>query len=371
MRSSKLLLFTGVVSLILVGAKASAGKGPKTVVLRPASTSPFDIARVVNKASRSWKLHRIEVEVELSSTWKHLGIDPSYYDSCAYCESAIFTSELDDKPGREVILQLTKSFDSCRFLIFGRDVSTSGRARWKLLGHIDHDFNRYAMAYHRVIRAFGRNWFVLNAQEGSGSGYHLYGETWFEVSNRGVRPVLSYSVEGGTDPGIGGLSWQLKGRPIAYEQRAAHSAIRLLFLVHYTAKGFEDGPVVRRFTVRRYVTYAWDRGLRQFVFDPRRSTISEREMDAVANAGTEPDEENSGTQIGGTTFFSGLKGFVGSGFEMFLRLNGSRLLKIAQGPNNPTKEWLREFIQECNDIPEKLALETALKDQLPPHHKRR
>ena len=129
--------------------------------------------------------------------------------------------------------------------------------------------------------------------------------------------------------------------------------------------------MVRRFNVRRYATYVWDRKLRQFVFDPRRSTISEREMDAVANAGTEPDEENGGTQIGGTAFFSSLKGFVGGGFEMFLRLNVSRLMKIAHGPNNPTKEWLREFVQECNDIPEKLALETALKDQLPPHPKRR
>jgi hypothetical protein len=374
MRNSNLLLLTGLVSLILVGAKANAAKSKRSeeAVLRPTSTSPFAIERVVTKASRSWKQHRIEIGVDLSSTWKHLGIDPGVYDDCAYCESAIFKDELDDKPGREVILQLTKSFDSCRYLIFKRNVNASGKIRWKLLGHIDHDFNRYQMASHRIVRAFGRNWFVLHAQEGSGSGYYHYGETWFEVSNRSVRPVLNYSVEGGTDPGIGGLSWKLEGRPIAYEQRAAHSTIRLLFLVHYTAKGFEDGHMVRRFNVRRYATYVWNRKLRQFVFDPRRSTIFEREMNAVTNAGTEPDDEKNGaTQIGGAAFFSSLKGFVGSGYEMFLRLNSSRLMKIAHRPGNATQEWLREFIKQCDDIPEKLALETALKDQLPTHPKRR
>jgi hypothetical protein len=373
MRSSKPLLLAGLVSLILAGAEPSAAKSKRfeEAALKPMSTSPFAIARVVAKASRSWKQRRIEVEVDLSSTWKHLGIDPSVYDDCAYCESAIFKDELDDKPGREVILKLTKSFDFCRYLIFTRNVNASGKIRWKLLGHIDHDFNRYQMASHRIVRAFGRNWFVLHAQEGSGSGYHLYGEAWFEVSNRGVRPVLNYSVEGGIDPGIGGLSWELKGRPFVLEQRDARRAIRLVFAVHYIAKGLEDGSFLRRFNVRRYATYVWDQKSRQFVFDPRRSTISEREMNAVANAGTEPDEESGGTQIGGTAFFSSLKGFVGSGYEMFLRLNFSRLMKIAHGPGNATKEWLREFIKQCDDIPEKLALETALKDQLPPHPKRR
>ena len=48
-----------------------------------------------------------------------------------------------------------------------------------------------------------------------------------------------------------------------------------------------------------------------------------------------------------------------------------RLEKIAQGPNNSSKEWLREFLKECDDVPEKLALEKSFANQLPQSTKQR
>jgi len=227
------------------------------------------------------------------------------------------------------------------------------------------------MASHRVVRASGRNWFVLRGQEGSGSGYSLYGDTWFDVNRTGMKPVLHYSASGRTDPVIAGLSWEFKGTPSALLRPRGPRTIKLTFRVSYTADGFET-DFAARFIVQRYAMYVWDKDAGEFVFDHRRSTISEREMDAVANIDSESSgEEEEGTKIGGSTFFDGVKGFVGSGFEMFVRLNVRRLLHIANGEDNRAKEWLREFLKQCDDIPEKQLIERALTNPLPKTSKRR
>jgi hypothetical protein len=147
--------------------------------------------------------------------------------------------------------------------------------------------------------------------------------------------------------------------------------VRVDFVVVYTAQGFEEADFTSSFTNRRHAYYVWDRRSRQFVFSENRSTISEHEMNLVANVETEEPDEEDGVTIGGSTFYSGLKGFVGSGFEMFLRLNSRRLMKIAKGSDSRSKEWLRTFMKQCDEIPEKLALENALRAQLPHSQKQR
>jgi hypothetical protein len=228
------------------------------------------------------------------------------------------------------------------------------------------------MARHHVVHAFGKNWVVIRGQEGSGSGYSLYGETWFEVGKRGVRPVLHYSVEGHTYPGLGGLNWELKSRSVALSSgRTREPIVKVSFDVVYIAEGFEDSDFKRSFVNRRNAYYVWDKRTHEFTFTRHRSSISEYEMNLIANVETEPSAEKGGDKIGGSTFFSSLKGFVGSGYEMFLRLNTQRLMRIAHGSNSRAKEWLRKFITQCADIPEKLALEKALQARLPQSPKQR
>lgn len=369
----KLVIIAGLIVLADLGT-GHAQPVPQPQLVRPKSTSPFEIARVVNQSTQQWNRHRLRVDVDLRPTWKHLGIDPSLFAGCmGDCQARLDRNELDATPGREVILKFTKSYDFCRYLIFTRVRRTpTARPRWKLLGYIDHDFNRYQMARHRVARAFGRNWLVIRGQEGSGSGYYLYGETWFEVSNRGVRPVLNYPVDGHTDPVVAGLKWELKGRATALTNGHKRQAIiRFNFNVLYTANGFGDSQFTRRFLNRRHADYVWHRESRQFVFAGDGSTISEAEMQVIASGASEPSMEDEGVKAGESTFFSSVKGFVGSGFEMFLKLNVHRLTKIAWGHNNQAKEWLGEFLKECDDIPQKLALEKALPEGLSQSRKQR
>jgi hypothetical protein len=367
-------MFLGLIGLVTVDAKSSPAQSVHQAnVIQPKSTSPFEIARVVSRSKRIWSKSHVVLDVDLGETWKSLGIDSGNFAGCSGdCEAAIYRHDLDPAPGREVILKLTQSHNSCRYLIFFRTKGKpAAKLRWKLRGYIDHDFNRYEMASHHVVHAFGKNWLVIRGQEGSGSGYYLYGETWLEVSERGIRPVLHYSVDGHTDPGLGGVKWELKSRAMPLSNSGARaSVVKLSFIVGYTAEGFEGSDFTRRFVDRRNAYYVWNKRKHEFIFTGHRSTISEREMNLIANIETESTPADEGVKIGESTFYSGLKGFVGSGFEMFLRLNIHRLMRIARGTSGPDKKWLRGFLKQCDDIPEKLTLERAL-DQLPQARKQR
>src|SRR5437016_5357802 len=143
MRFNTLILST-VFGVMLLGSEASPAQSD---VSKPRSTSPFEIARVIKIASSSWKKHHVEVNVDLTSTWKQLALDPGDFNDCAYCEAAIFKSELDGQPGSEVILKITRSFDFVRYLIFSKQ---GQRHNLTLIAHIDHDFNQYQVSSHRI-----------------------------------------------------------------------------------------------------------------------------------------------------------------------------------------------------------------------------
>lgn len=359
------------VSVIIIGAGNIGGYArdlQQQDELRPKSTSPYEIAKAVNESQRIWNKDHIQVHVDLSVAWRRFGIQSEYFPECAGdCEAEIYRHELDSRPGQEIILKLTHSFNSCRYLIFTSvQRNPARRFRWKFVGHIDHEFNRYQMSSHRVVQALGKNWLVVRGQEGSGSGYRLYGETWYEVRVREVSPVLHYWSEGGTNPVISGLSWQFENRPIALRKfRSGHSRIALRFVVKYTANDFDKDKFTDTYVTQRRAVYLWKKGLRTFVFDSRNSTITEAEMAGIANVETEPDEADSGVKIGGSVFFSQLKGFVGNGFEIFLKLNFNRLMKIARGSDVDRREWLSQFLKDCNETPEKIALSKALQTRLP------
>jgi len=103
---------------------------------------------------------------------------------------------------------------------------------------------------------------------------------------------------------------------------------------------------------------------RNFVFDSKRSSVLEAEVNAIANIESE-EEPQPGTKIGGTTFYSmsQAKAFVGGGYEVFLKYNPRSLMKIARGRESKQKAWLRQFLSECADTPEKRTLLAALQQK--------
>ena len=359
MKSLALLFVITVLASASVPVSAAAQNTVREITV--SSNSPFEIAIAINRSGWLWRNRRISSPVILDGTWKRLGIDSAYFPQCgSECEAKVFRVRLDEQRGSEVLLKLTRSFDFCRYLVF-RAVKHSSKTRhWKLLGYVDHDFNRYQMSSHRVVHALGKNWLVVRGQEGSGSGYSLYSETWYRVSRKGIESVLHYPVEGHTYPWPTGVGREFKAKVLS--SRDNH--IRLGYTVSYTSLKYINHAFKKLFVNHHNVYYSLSQETQTLVFNKKRSDISEAEIDAIADIQSE-DEQEAGTKIGGTTFYTlaESKAFVGGGYEVFLKYNSRHLLRIAAGRDEARKQWLRELLKECEDTTEKKALLEALQKQ--------
>jgi hypothetical protein len=362
MRKVLVELLIVLLGFFAAGVETAQAHPTRFDVIEPRSTSPFEIARAVNRSRRAWSKSYIRLDVDLGDTWQQLGIDANGFARCAGdCEAVISRPELDPTPGRELILKLTQSYNLCRYLIFVQDDKfRTGRVKWKFRGYIDHDFNKYEMSSYRVVHSLGKNWLVVRGQEGSGSGYSLYSETWYRVSGKGIESVLHYPAKGHTYPWPNGIGREFTARVLS--SRDNH--IRLGYTVTFTNLNYMNHAFEKLFVNHHHVYYSLSGETQTLVFDKKRSDISEAEINAIADIQSE-DEQRSGTKIGGTTFYTlaESKAFVGGGYEVFLKYNSRRLLKIAAGKDEARKQWLRELLKECEDTAEKKALLQALQKQ--------
>jgi hypothetical protein len=348
LRAVAIRLIVVLVVLLAIGFSYAIGQPIQTsTTLGADSISPIELARSINNARRD------QTDVELADTWRKLGLEAGSFEVCGSgCEAKVFRYELSSHPGPEVVLKLTQSFDICRYLIFGRAIDGG----WKFLGHIDHDFNKYEMARHRIATVNGEPLLVVRGQEGSGSGYALYAETWYDVSDAGVKPVLSYPSDGHTNPWPAGLARSFNATNIP---TTARDRLTIQYTVTYDTAGYDGDNVTLEFVNRLRASYNWDAASGKFVLDPQQSNISLAEIAAIANIESE-DEPKDGTKIGETTFYSSSKAFVGGGYEVFLKHNLPRLMTIAKGRAAKSKSWLKQFLTECRDTDEKKALLAAL-----------
>lgn len=329
---------------------AKFATGQSATRVNPASVSPFELARSINDVRQK------QVDLDLKETWQKFEIDAGSFETCGSdCAAKIFRHELSSHAGPEVLIKLTRFFDVCRYLIFARNEDGRG---WKFLGHVDHDFNKYEMARHRIASANGRPFLVIRGQEGSGSGFALYAETWYEVSERGVSAVLSYPSDGHTNPWPAGLARSFQASQVLNTDR---SRLAIQYTVSYDTAGYDNDNLKLEFINRHRASYNWDSQAKRFVFDAKQSNISEAEIDAIANIQSD-DEPKPGTKIGETTFYSSseARSFLGGGYEVFLKNNTARLMTIAKGRQTKAKAWLRQFLTECRDTEEKKALLAAL-----------
>lgn len=127
---------------------------------------------------------------------------------------------------------------------------------------------------------------------------------------------------------------------------------------YYAYESPKSSPV---FINQHSAVYRWDSNQRAFVFDDKASNITQAEIYAIANIETEPEPESKvQTTIGNTIFYSENKQFVGGGYEVFLRHNFRGLMKIANDNRNSNREWLKQFLADCDDSKEKRELMLAL-----------
>lgn len=348
-------LFGLALAALLASAQAAGARqaAPERVSARP-SVSPFALARLVGRGGARRERGLAEDALDLRAVWGRLGVPAGFFETCGgWCEARLFLVELDGEPGAEVLLKLT-TYEFCRYLVFKR----AGRHRWRLLGLVDHDFNRYQMSRHRVARAGGRNWLVVGGQEGSGSGFSLYAETWYEVSRRGVRGVLNYLSAGHVAPCLDNL-----GRSFTARARGARRAraVHVRYAVSYEisdCSGLHDARANRLFDARHRVRYVWDERARAFAYDGAGSDVDERGVALIANA--EPDPEGA-QLVGNTLFFPKQEDFRRDGYDLFLKYNLAALRRVAARGDARRREWLRAFLARCRDGREKETLLRALR----------
>lgn len=338
------LIFVAATCICFTTQTSKVVPAAQQAVSLTAGSDPLQVVKAINDNSRR------SGELRLVDFWAGLNIPGGPFDICSgNCEAAASYQDLNGKPGRELLLKLTWSTEFCRFLIF-----ESKADGWKFVGHIDHDFNRYEMATHRVVQFGDRPWLVIRSQAGSGSGYALYEHTWYEVTSSGVAAVLNYPESGQTYPWPTGLAREFH---VQINNRGKKLSVN--YAVNYYA--YESPKSAPLFINQHTAVYRWDSSQRAFVFDDKASNIAQAEIDAIANIETEPEPESEGqVTIGNTKFYSENKQFVGSGYEVFLRHNFRGLMKIANDKRNPIREWLKQLLADCDDSKEKRELMSVL-----------
>lgn len=314
-------------------------------IMRPHAVeiSPYEIKRLIDENRRTVAQ---QSELDFKPIWEELGINDNNTTSftmnqcTGYCEANIFTIELDGQPGKETILRLYAAATwDYRYLIFKQDNSQRGaNSVWVLLGYVD-AFVRYAYPKHRVVTAGTQRWLAIGCVSGYGSAFGSDAEDWYEVGSGGVRNVLSYQTRlfiGLSNPEI-----KRKSRVTKVEYRDGIATVIIEISTSYEGlmEKFRD-----RFPLwegGRRMTFIKGPGMSEFMLDKQHSELLEEELDPRFG-----DDE-------------------GISNEDFLKYNYRELTRLAISGNAKQKEWLRDFIKDCDETLEKQSLQTALGGALP------
>jgi hypothetical protein len=305
--------------------------------VKQVTVSPYDIARGINKNRDQWSKDQIYEELNLRYLWENLAMESGDFSQCeTNCDAKLYKIELDDIAGGAVLLKIMKSLYLCRYLLFKQvDDLRSVKPEWLFLGYIDHDFNKYEMSWHQVANTGNKHWLVIRGQTGSGTGFSSYDDTWYEVSGNGIKEVLNYTARTHIAQWPKGLGVELKSS-IILQPNGDDLSAAIKFTVSYSGLNYMTEDYPRLFSRSSSVKYNWDSSKASFVFDPSTSQVSKEEYDSVYQ-------------------------LESWNIESFLRYNLNGLAKIAKGEKVKSKEWLRDFLNECEYTPEKAALIETLK----------
>jgi len=224
------------------------------------------------------------------------------------------------------------------YLRFRRPGGFEQPGPWTFAGYHSH-LARHFYTKHELIR-FGSKPFLLVTSEDQEAGVGWRGviQHWFDLTAAKLEPVFGLSVET-SDSGVP-------------NRIALHSSGSVVSL--------ESTPV-ERITVACEVTFeypfpAWPDNLGsrsaeavytrrggEFVFDATLSKTRKIEIDKFCSFNTEQRPSN----------------------EDLLRYTLPQLEKLAAGANGERKEWLKGFLAQCGNTPEKREIQAILSRPMP------
>ncbi|HXG64837.1 MAG TPA: hypothetical protein VNO70_06995 [Blastocatellia bacterium] len=303
----------------------------ESAILKPESLSPYVIEWFIDMnegadLKQIWRLLKIEIPGDMP------------YRCGGDCTAETFDIPIKgEEQGQTVALKISfAAGDYYQYLFFKRVNSDSTQGRWKFIGNIDAHGQRYGSPEHRIESGNNRTWFVIRELQGRGSGMIAYGEAWHEITERGLKQVLSYPAAGHYIPCQNLLGRSYKSFLVRQEMMSGAYSIQIQFLVSYNisacGKGSDSPPL---FAKGHKVFYVWDDQRQRFILDASQSDISEKELNEIYS-------------------------MQGLSNEKFMEDNFNELLTIAGDGSAEQRNWLRQFLTGLADSPRKMTLRQAL-----------
>src|SRR6266571_5642807 len=154
--------------------------------------SPYDVQRYINQHNS---------EADLNEIWSVFGIPTETdkpgrcgcrgYDCPGNCQAEIINGPVNDSDSSYVILRVCYAGGAdCWYLAFRKE------QQWRYVGITESLNNQYESPQHRLEESQSKKWLVIKELWSRGTGFLQYGERWYELSDAGVREVLSYPVSG-------------------------------------------------------------------------------------------------------------------------------------------------------------------------------
>ena len=276
---------------------------------------------------------------DLTRLWERLKIKNEFGTfgwGCVNCKAQSFNYNLDNDPDQEIVMRIEdESTNSYRYLIF----KDHGYDDTPLLGHID-AYAKYRPSTNVVLLSGGKAWLVIESQAASGSGLAAYLHTIYQVSPRGVKPVVSYFSEISQHGGFDYPSRDIVAKPVSCEVRAGRVKATVSYTIEYSFYG--DHKHRSLFTKHQTAVLIGGRTLDKTRLDTTASNITPHEFETVFN-------------------------FDSMFEDAFLRYNRSELRAIAKGRDALKKQWLKEYLEMCENSRMKRELLSLLRNSLPKH----
>ncbi len=293
--------------------------------LAQAAKSPYDIARFVDT----------HPTFDWAPLWKALGINENLVQLQSCGEGQECSEELITILPFQVIVLLRGGNSHWEevYLRFRRPGGPELPGPWSFAGCYSNVLRQYEPK-HELIR-FGSKPFLLisGTQQDAGVGWRGVEQAWFDLTTAKLEPVFDLLIEGANSGQPDRIGLHSRATIVSLESKPVER-IKVTYYVDFVY----PFPTVDNDLGSRSAGAVYTRRGGRFVFDAALSKTSEVEINKLYNFYPEQGPSN----------------------EDFLRYLLPQLKKVASGANADRKAWLKGFLANCKDTPEKREVQDLL-----------
>ncbi len=239
--------------------------------------------------------------------WRDLNLEPVRLIGYVNVEKFDIVPSLANGP--DVVVEISR-YDHSSYLFFKRDGN-----QWRLISYLPEVYSRFNEAEYRFATYNEDIWFVINRHSGSGTGYSLFEENWYLLTENGFELKLTYPFSGyETTP----MLWRSFDSQIINYDDQEQMVVEIEVDCTFSSYGYDD-PDIDIFDVKRQGRYIWDSATQAFVTDPDQSQIPI----------LEPFETTCPVH-----------------YKNFVETYAEQLIDITRHGNDEQKRWLKQYLMQ-------------------------